>query len=382
MSQPGTGGLPPQRPDQQAIPPPAAISPGATAGIFRGRQVVITGPGPGAGIFVYGGTPAPGNPPVLAITAPGTTTDPYGNAVAPVLLIGPEAGAHLLADDAGNLTLAGASGEPGIYLSPELELLAFYPAGTSAPPSITIANDSGEDPFTGFQFAAGIRNYHGFQFVGFADGAVLIGATSVGAPGSITTASLTQNGAIVIASGESAGGGVQATITLQDDDGGRPVQGCMANSQAPASTGALWEVVGTEADWGTWLSGAAVPDLPIAAPAGAEDWQPLILGAGWVNTGGAEVTAKYRYVSSPPNSIEIIGDLNPGTVTDGTTIATLPTAPAHTQPVSITIPAGTPTSPVNTRMAVNSAGNLQCEGMAGLTSASRIAFHEFISLDA
>jgi hypothetical protein len=43
-------------------------------GTFRG--VVVD-----AGMFVYNGTPAAGNPPIFSITNPGTSTDPFGNAV-------------------------------------------------------------------------------------------------------------------------------------------------------------------------------------------------------------------------------------------------------------------------------------------------------------
>jgi hypothetical protein len=158
VTRPGTGGLPPQRPDQQPLPPAAAVSPGAAAGIFRGRQVVIVGPGAGSGLFVYSGTPVLGNPPVLAITAPGTTTDPYGNPVVPVLLIGPAAGPGLQADDAGDLNLLGGSGGGDIYISPGLELIGFYPSGLADQPALTLANAPGIDP-DGHTFTGGLATY-------------------------------------------------------------------------------------------------------------------------------------------------------------------------------------------------------------------------------
>lgn len=65
--------------------PKRVIAPGGAAGIFRGRLVIITGTGAGSGLFIYAGTPALGNPPVLSAVAPGTTTDPYGNPVLAVL---------------------------------------------------------------------------------------------------------------------------------------------------------------------------------------------------------------------------------------------------------------------------------------------------------
>jgi hypothetical protein len=48
------------------------------------------------GIFVYNGTPGAGNIPVLAIVAPGVTTDPFGNTVAAILSINGTAGQSIL----------------------------------------------------------------------------------------------------------------------------------------------------------------------------------------------------------------------------------------------------------------------------------------------
>jgi hypothetical protein len=88
---PGRGGLPARRPDQVYSPPAPGVPPGSAAGIFVGRRVVIFVPpgagGAGSGLFVYAGQPALGNLPVLSIVAPGTTADPYGNPVVPVLEI-------------------------------------------------------------------------------------------------------------------------------------------------------------------------------------------------------------------------------------------------------------------------------------------------------
>lgn len=79
-----TGGTPPRRPDQGYTPPPPAVSP-SSGDIVRAREVIIFGAG--GGLFIYSGTPALGNPPVLSAVAPGVTTDPYGNPVTPVLEI-------------------------------------------------------------------------------------------------------------------------------------------------------------------------------------------------------------------------------------------------------------------------------------------------------
>lgn len=52
-------------------------APGPAAGIFRARIVIVSGPS--AGLFVYAGTPALGNPPVFWATS--AATDPFGNVI-------------------------------------------------------------------------------------------------------------------------------------------------------------------------------------------------------------------------------------------------------------------------------------------------------------
>jgi len=72
----GIGGLPERRPDQQFSPPPAAVTPGAAAGIVRAHQVIVWGPG--QRVLVYSGSPAAGN--LIGSWAGAAGTDPYGNA--------------------------------------------------------------------------------------------------------------------------------------------------------------------------------------------------------------------------------------------------------------------------------------------------------------
>ena len=57
--------------------PQIGVQPGATAGAVFARYVVIFGTS--GGMFIYSGTPGPGNPPVFSITT--GTSDPYGNTV-------------------------------------------------------------------------------------------------------------------------------------------------------------------------------------------------------------------------------------------------------------------------------------------------------------
>jgi hypothetical protein len=81
VSIPGTGGLPARRPDQVSQPPVTPVSPGAAAGIVRARQVIVSGIA--EGVFVYNGTPAKGNEPIVSIT--NQSADPFGNPVVPGL---------------------------------------------------------------------------------------------------------------------------------------------------------------------------------------------------------------------------------------------------------------------------------------------------------
>jgi hypothetical protein len=72
---PGLGGLPPRPP---TAPDPGAVTYGITPGqsqTFIGRYVIIFGDN--GGVFIYNGTPGPGNPPVYSNT--NAIEDPYGN---------------------------------------------------------------------------------------------------------------------------------------------------------------------------------------------------------------------------------------------------------------------------------------------------------------
>jgi hypothetical protein len=111
-----------------------------------------------------------------------------------------------------------------------------------------------------------------------------------------------------------------------------------------------------------------------------ETWHALTPGNSWSNSGSGP-DLQYRMLASPPNTVEIIGDLATGTVTNGTVIATLPYTANSNQVIAVTLPSGTPTSINNCRLFYTaSSGTIACEGMAGLSG--RVAIHAFISLDA
>jgi hypothetical protein len=119
-SLPGTGGLPARRLDQQYSTPAAGVQAGSSAGIFRGRLVVVSGTSTNGsnGIFVYSGTPGAGN--LIVSIAAVAGTDQYGNAYpaglnvtvgsisgSSLILAGLTEGVFLYSPAAGAGTLAG-----------------------------------------------------------------------------------------------------------------------------------------------------------------------------------------------------------------------------------------------------------------------------------
>jgi hypothetical protein len=141
------------------VPDLPGVAPGSSSGIFRGRQVVVGGGQNGFGIFFYNGTPGPGNPPIFAAVAPGTTLDPYGNTVSAVVNIGVLSGAHAGFDANGVEYLSDPTGATRILIDPSgtvIEFLDSLGTGHNAP-LMTLASAAGTDRFTGAPFPAGIN---------------------------------------------------------------------------------------------------------------------------------------------------------------------------------------------------------------------------------
>jgi hypothetical protein len=134
----------------------AGVGPAPAAGVVIARIIVVYGAS--GGLFIYNGTPAPGNPPILSAVAPGVTTDPYGNPVKAVLNIGSLAGAHAGFDDDGNEYLTDPTGATRIYLSPGNVELAVYTADTAAV-ALSVAAAALTDPLTGDTVRSGFTAY-------------------------------------------------------------------------------------------------------------------------------------------------------------------------------------------------------------------------------
>lgn len=120
---------------------------------------------------------------------------------------------------------------------------------------------------------------------------------------------------------------------------------------------------------------AAVGNAPVA-----ETWHAMTLQNSWVNQGGTRVTAQYRRVPSPAKSIELVGAIKNGTITDGTTIATLPAGyrPASTI-TNVVYCTGTVAGGQSPAFNVDSTGAITCFGLNGATG---VNFHFTVPLDA
>ena len=161
-----SGGLPERRPDQRLISTTRAGSgPAPQNTVFIGRLVVVFGTGAGTGLFVYSGSPGPGNPPILAITT--ASRDPYGNAVTASAIT--DSGMPLLiysgTPAAGNLiaSIAPASGTDG-FGNPYLAGITTYSPGDATFAVQMTANQINYYSFIGgmftpviFQSEAGIN---------------------------------------------------------------------------------------------------------------------------------------------------------------------------------------------------------------------------------
>lgn len=122
------------------------------SGTFRGQIV-------GGALFIYNGSPGPGNPPVLSVVAPGVTQDPYGNTVGAVLEAGTIGSNFMQIDQSGNIVLWSA-GNQTIILNPAKQAIFTYSPTAGASNLIaSMAANSGTDSF-GNQYLAGVTEYN------------------------------------------------------------------------------------------------------------------------------------------------------------------------------------------------------------------------------
>ncbi len=98
--------------------------------------------------------------------------------------------------------------------------------------------------------------------------------------------------------------------------------------------GSVAAVAGTDPAGNAWpagLMGQLLAVDPVAVPNKAESWH--VIGAGgqpaftntWANTGAGTTPAKFRLVGSPPNEVEVTGDISHAAVAGTSSPFTLPT---------------------------------------------------------
>lgn len=328
------GGLPPQRPDQIHHPSQVAVAAGSRSSV-RARLVIVIGGV--AGEFIYD---AAGN--LRSADVGQLTKDPI----------------QKITCQQGRSTFNGHGAVISLFATALDAELLYADTGTVTQGALiaSTASAAGVDPFgTGFRAGTFVYNAVTGAVAGMVNGNLLVGYGS----DFLLSAIQPGHGFMSLVSGETTNAAnVQALLQLVSKiEGGLAFPFCVSSAifSDREVNGTPWRTLGALGYANSWADS------------------------------GANVAGKYRIVSSPPNSVEIIGDLTVGTVADQTLIVTLPAGyrPADSQLIRLVVPTGTPTSPGGMRLTVGTDGTVKCVSLAGLVSGtSRVYFHDFISLDA
>jgi hypothetical protein len=256
---------------------------------------------------------------------------------------------------------------------------------------LSIASTSGNDPVGGTFYPAG---QFGVDPV-FGDSIIVTGAN-------ITLQQLAYTQQAKIAA-QTGAGAVNPFVFLSAPEQGQSghlvmlMQGTSPDGTQAAQlvaaiepTGSTLPTPATQADFelqGRIASGCAYyrpsATAPAARPAGTEFSHLFTTQGyqnGWLN--GGRVPGKFRFIVSPPNSVEIFGSLLvPVGVAAGQLIVTLPAAYQPANPQSI--PArNTSGNNLTVWLAFNAAGQLVFQGpLASVAAGDVLDFHGLISLD-
>ncbi|HEY2089889.1 MAG TPA: hypothetical protein VGH54_28195 [Mycobacterium sp.] len=163
----------------------------------------------------------------------------------------------------------------------------------------------------------------------------------------------------------------------------------IANSIISLSNGVLIEENGPFLSIGGTGGQAINIDLPFGEAVTAvqpgtsvtpEAWHAMTMLNGWIDTAGF-APAQYRWVASPPNSVEIIGTIS-ATAATAITFATLPAGyrPASVQGFAIGTTNGQTGQVCQVRC--DASGNLTVNSAPAVPVNQAYFFHGFISLDA
>lgn len=338
--------------------------------------LVIASGGPASGLFVYNGPPGPGNDPVFAVVAPGTTTDPYGNTVKAVMNAGLLAGAHFGLDDAGNAYLADSSGDTRIYISPGNVEMAFYDATTSQV-IMSAAAAALTDPLTGDSVKSGFSVY----------------GTGTNLGKIITLQVASGNPTLFFLSGRSEED-VAARQSLQVDNIGLAnellnlfiigpsvnaspdfayinLQSAPADASGTAGANLVYRDTGGTGhalvEWGSGgliiPTGAQITAGQPGSPLTAEVWHTISLAAGWSTAAGQPVPS-YRLL--PDGNVQMTGVATHASFTGATALTAAGAIPAAYRPTTEQfVPAGLPTA---ASIEITPAGTINAEPPSGGTT--------------
>jgi hypothetical protein len=342
VSIPGTGGLPTRRPDQTRNPPPSGTQPGSSAGIVRARLVIVSGAA--GGVFVYNGTPGPGNPPILSATS--GTTDPYGNVVIPVLQI-----------QGGGLLTVGTATGADVVLASNINLPITTNIAATGSPAANVTS------FGNLQQVIELPSHNAAETSPPIIGQTLITYTN----GEVADAVLILGG---IANSTGLG---TFQLQLSESSAGTYAAGCIRGSYNIAAgkfvlQPSIWEpstFAGVSFQTIYYYQGTVGPSVAMGGltsgnlvPGSAENWHSLAAGNSWTGTVYYKLTEDYEvYLWS--NNLTA-----PAAAANGVTIVTVPAAYSPNI-VSMTFMVGALNNAgVVPRLTLATTGTIQATGVA------------------
>jgi hypothetical protein len=276
---------------QQVLP---GVQPGVSGQVVLAQYVIIfsaaTSTGTGGGLFIYVGSPAPGNAPVFSMSD--ATEDPYGNAIAPGIW-------------------AGQYGQVQAGLEVVTSPVTGSPIGQLAFPTPSITSAA-----YGVIFGEGIS-------------------------GNIPILRI-----ISALNAETGPYSDRAGLQMQGNPGTAGASAGYFGIYADANGGLNTHFYGNYSGWACYVAqfiNAVLPGTGTSTtnPAQVETWHAMTLANGWAQVSGG-MPAQYRLLASPSSSVQVRGNISGAAATSGT-FATLPAGyvPAHTgifqmQPTSLT----------------------------------------------
>lgn len=337
------GRLPAPRPEQaHRDMPDRTIAPGSTS-IVRARLVIVSGPA--GGVFIYSGTPALGNPPIVSETA--GTTDPYGNVVIPTIQV----------QGGGKLTVGAAGGPEVVLVSSADYTITASPAAnvTSFAPLRQIvqlpSNNSAETS------PAMVGNTLITYTNGETSDAVLIlsGITASATPFGTFSLALQQSSAqtydsaIIEGQYKISGSAITLSSVLWRDTGSGQIGVYAFGTQGASGFPVLA------------LSGSATPKNLVPG-ANVETWHSLTAGNGWSGTVFYRMTLDNEvYLWS--NNLAA-----PATSVNGVTIVTVPSG--YVPNVAMTFQVQQSVSGFGQRFTLATSGTLQSTGVSASAGVS------------